>query len=94
MIKSIATATLVASIVAGTTAYAQGMLLDYASDRVIQKYSTSTCAQLKAMKGKPQTEKEKMALDFLRGDQQAREAFIDKIAAPVANKMFECGMFP
>jgi hypothetical protein len=35
-----------------------------------------------------------MALDFLRSDAQARKAFIDKIAAPVANKMFECGLFP
>ena len=73
---------------------AQGMLLDYAADRVIQKYATSSCDQLKAMKGKAKSEKEKIALDFLRNDSQARIAFIDKIAAPVANKMFECGMFP
>jgi hypothetical protein len=32
--------------------------------------------------------------DFLRNDAQTRVIFIDKIAAPVANKMFECGMFP
>jgi hypothetical protein len=31
---------------------------------------------------------------FLRNDSQARMAFIDKIAAPVLNKMFECGMIP
>jgi hypothetical protein len=41
-----------------------------------------------------QRKKEKLALEFLRGDTEARMAFIDKIAAPVANKMFECGMFP
>ena len=35
-----------------------------------------------------------MALDYLRNDAQARVAFINRIAAPVANKMFECGMFP
>jgi len=28
---------------------------------------------------------------FLRHDSQARVAFIDKVAAPVLNKMFECG---
>jgi hypothetical protein len=38
--------------------------------------------------------KEKAALEFLRNDDQARVAFIDKIAPVVANKMFECGMFP
>jgi len=75
-------------------AHAQGMLLDYAADRVIQKYTTSTCDQLKASRDQPPNEKEKAALDILRNDSQARQAFIDKIAAPVANKMFECGMFP
>jgi hypothetical protein len=84
-----------AFVVVGATAVrAQGMLLDYAADRVIQKYQTSTCDQLKAMKGEPPSLKEKEALDFLRGDDQARVTFIDRIAAPVANKMFECGMFP
>jgi hypothetical protein len=81
-------------IVGGVAAHAQGMLLDYAADRVIQKYQTSTCDQLKQMKSEGPSEKEKAALEFLRGDSQARQAFIDKIAAPVANKMFECGMFP
>ena len=85
----------VALIVAGAAAvHAQGMLLDYAADRVIQKYTTSSCEQLKAQRDDPKSDKEKMALDFLRNDSQARVTFIDKIAAPVANKMFECGMFP
>jgi hypothetical protein len=92
--SSIATLT-IACIVAGTAgAHAQGMLLEYAADRVIEKYQTSTCEELKQAKSQPPNEKEKAALDFLRGDAQARIAFIDKIAAPVANKMFECGMFP
>jgi len=94
--KSLKTATLVATlVVAGAAAaHAQGMLLDYAADRVIQKYQTSTCDQLKQQRTEPQSDKEKMALDYLRNDAQARVAFINRIAAPVANKMFECGMFP
>lgn len=80
-------------IVAGAVA-AQGMLLDFAADKVIQKYRTATCEQLKEQKGEPKSEKEKMALDFLRNDSQARVAFLDKVAAPVANKLFECGMIP
>jgi hypothetical protein len=94
MNKSIGAATVVLSLIVAGSAGAQGMLLDFAADRVIQKYQTSTCAQLKQQKGKPKSEKEKMAIEFLRNDSQARVAFIDKIAAPVANKMFECGMFP
>jgi hypothetical protein len=85
----------VVTIVAGAMgAHAQGMMLDYAADRVIQKYQTSTCEQLKQARSEGPSEKEKLALEFHRGDAQARTTFIDKIAAPVANKMFECGMFP
>jgi hypothetical protein len=31
---------------------------------------------------------------MLRSDPARRAAFIDKVAAPIANKMFECGMIP
>jgi hypothetical protein len=92
--KPIGIATFVSALIVAGAAAAQGMLLDYAADRVIQKYQTSTCEQLKALRDEPKSEKDKLAIDFLRNDTQARVAFIDKIAAPVANKMFECGMFP
>lgn len=95
MIKPIAAATLIAASIAGSTvAHAQGMLLDYAADRVIQKYQTSSCAQLKQARTEGPTDKEKAALAYLHDDAQARVEFINRIAAPVANKMFECDMFP
>ncbi|HTB46760.1 MAG TPA: hypothetical protein VK741_24290 [Acetobacteraceae bacterium] len=96
MSKSARMATLGATliVVGVTAAYAQGMLLDYAADRVIQKCQTSTCEQLKARRAEPKSEKELAALRFLHDDSQARMSFIDRIAAPVANKMFECDMFP
>ena len=96
MTRSICVAALTAGfvVVGMTVAYAQGMLLDAAADRVIQKYATSSCDELKKARAEGPSEKEKLALDFLRNDEQARVAFINKIAAPVANKMFECGMFP
>lgn len=94
MKKSIAVgASAVGLIVAGAVA-AQGMLLDYAAEQLIKKYEAASCEQLWAQKSQPKTMKEKEAIDFLRNDAQARMAFIDKIAAPVANKMFECGMIP
>ena len=71
-----------------------GTLLDYASDQVVQKFLSSSFEQLKAQKFEPKTDKEELALEFLRNDSQARAAFLDKIAAPVLNKMFECGMIP
>ena len=82
-----------AAIVAGAVA-AQGMILDLVANKVIQKYQTSTCEQLWAAKQQPKTAEEQKAINFLRNDPQAREAFLNKIAGPVSNKMFECGMIP
>jgi hypothetical protein len=87
-----AAAGLLALITAGA-ASAQGMLLDAAADKVIKKYQTATCEELKAPKPPP-SDKEKEAIEFLRNDSQARIFFINKIAAPVLNKMFDCGMIP
>ena len=94
--KLVAVAAVASVVVIGVavTVHSQGMLLDYAADRVIQKYQTSTCDELKKQRAEGPSAKEKQALEYLRGDSQARVFFIDKIAAPVANKMFECGMFP
>ncbi len=80
MRKSIGAVVLISALFVAGGAAAQGMLLDYAADRVIKKYQTSTCDELKAQKGEPPSEKEKLAIDFLRDDAQARVAFIDKIA--------------
>jgi hypothetical protein len=40
------------------------------------------------------TQREQEAVNFLRNDPQMRRMFIDRVAAPIANKMFECGMIP
>ena len=45
-------------------------------------------------KNKPKSTQEQEAITILRNDPQMRAAFIGKIAAPIANKMFECGMIP
>jgi hypothetical protein len=71
-------------------------LLDKIADKVIAKYQTSTCEQLwekKSQKAPPSPEEQK-AIAFLKSDPQMRQVFINKIAGPVANKMFECGMIP
>ena len=83
-----------AVIVAGGAAAQTGMLLDFAADQMVQKFQKSSCAELKAQKNTPPTDKEKEAAEFLRNDAQARAVFVKKVAAPVLNKMFECGMIP
>jgi len=101
MIKKIASASLFMGAIAllGTAINAQDFpILDKIADKVIQKYQQSTCEQLweeRAQKGKaPKPQMEQEALQMLKSDQQMRAAFINKVAAPIANKMFECGMIP
>jgi len=72
-------------------------IMDAMANKVIQKYQQSTCEQLwqqKSQKNKPQSAQEQEAISLLRNDPQMRAAFINKIAPPIANKMFDCGMIP
>ncbi len=71
-------------------------IMDKIADKVIQKYQTSTCEQLWQEKAKkaPPSQQEQKVIQVLKGDPQMRAAFINKVAAPIANKMFECGMIP
>jgi hypothetical protein len=69
-------------------------VLDRVAEKVIQKYQTSNCEQLWQQKGQPKPAEEERVINFLRTDPQMRHAFINKVAAPIANKMFECGMIP
>jgi hypothetical protein len=71
-------------------------VMDKVADKIILKYQQSTCEQLwikKSEKAPPSAE-EQRAIAFLNSDPQMRAAFIAKVAPPIANKMFECGMIP
>ena len=81
-------------VFAGVAAAQQYPMVDMVADNVIQKYQNSNCEQLWEQKGKPKSPREQEAIQMLRGDPQMRQYFINKIAGPVANKMFECGMIP
>jgi hypothetical protein len=71
-------------------------IMDKVADKIIQKYQTSTCEQLWVKKSEkvPPSAEEQKAIAFLKNDPQMRAAFINKIAPPIANKMFDCGMIP
>ena len=73
-------------------------LMEKVAERVIQKYQTSSCEQLAMQKGHPPTgeraEMEHRVIELLRNDPQMRTAFLNRVAAPIANKLFECGMIP
>jgi hypothetical protein len=84
----------VSALCAAGIAVGQGRIMDMVADKVIGKYQNATCQQLWEQKGQPKSPEEQKAVNFLRNDPQARTAFIDRVAAPIANKLFECGMIP
>jgi hypothetical protein len=87
-----------ALLFAGSAIAQQYPIMDMMADNLVQKYQQSSCEQLwreRAEKqGKPKPEREQQAVQMLRDDPQMRTAFINRVAAPILNKMFECGMIP
>jgi hypothetical protein len=69
-------------------------LLDMIADKVVQKYQQATCEQLWQQKAQPKSAQEQNLIQMLRTNPEARAEFINRVAAPMANKMFECGMIP
>jgi hypothetical protein len=73
-------------------------LMDKVAQKVIEKYQNSSCEQLAAQKHQPpagqQAEITKKVVGLLRSDPKMRQQFLNKVAAPIANKLFECGMIP
>ena len=103
MLKRLAVPLLLVTLLCVGSALAQQQqqqypMLDKVAQKIIDKYSSSTCEQLAASKGeKPTGEKAEMeqrAIEMLKKDPQMRQYFINKVAAPIANKLFECGMIP
>jgi hypothetical protein len=71
-------------------------ILDKVAAKVIAKYQNSSCEQLyqqKSQKAQPTPEEVKV-VQFLHSDPQMKTVFINKVAAPIANKMFDCGLLP
>jgi len=82
------------ALVASGLVLAQYPVLDNIAQKTIGKYQAATCEQLWEARGKPKSPEEQKAIELLRSDPQRRSYFLNKIAGPVANKMFECGMIP
>lgn len=79
---------------AGVSSAQQYPIMDEVANKVIQKYEQSSCEQLWQKRGQPPSPREQQAIQLLRQDPQMRAAFIGRVAAPIANKMFECGLIP
>ena len=72
-------------------------MIDQLAQKVVQKYRNSSCEQLAEERSQPRAPKgemEQRAIAVLRSDPQMRTEFINRVAAPVANKLFEWGLIP
>jgi hypothetical protein len=73
-------------------------MADMLAQKIIDKYTNSTCQQLAEKKSQPpageRAQMEQRVIQALKNDPQMRTYFINKVAGPIANKMFECGMIP
>ena len=79
----------------GSLVFAQQFpMLDAVANKVAQKYQSSSCEQLWEKKGQPKSPEEQRVIGMLKSDPAMRTEFINRVAAPIANKMFECGMIP
>jgi hypothetical protein len=84
------------TLATGTYAQDQYPILDKVPAKVIAKYQTTRCQELMQKRANPEppSAQEVKVIQFLKSDPQMRMVFINKVAAPIANKMFACGMIP
>lgn len=94
MNKRISVAVGTAALLVAGMVLGQGPILDMVANKVIAKYQGASCEQLWMQKGQPKSAEEQRVLTFLKNDPQARTAFLNQVAGPITNKMFECGMIP
>ena len=73
-------------------------IMEKLAQTVIETYQTSSCQSLAQQQSQPpsghKAHKAQRALQTLRNDPQMRPAFLHRVAAPLANTRFACGMIP
>jgi len=73
-------------------------LIDKLAAQVVSHYENSSCQQIAAKKQQPpsaqQAQAEQKAVQYLHQNPQAAQYFIGKVATPIANKLFQCGIIP
>ncbi|MFO1394601.1 MAG: hypothetical protein U1F09_12625 [Steroidobacteraceae bacterium] len=69
-------------------------MLDKVANKVIAKYQNSSCEQLFVQQNQPKSAEEQKFVQLLQSDPQLQQAFFAKVAAPIATKLFSCGLLP
>jgi hypothetical protein len=80
----------------GAEAQSQYPVMDSVANTIVQKYQNSTCEQLWEKKAAhaPLTMEQVRIVTFLKDDANMRAAFMQIVAPPIVNKMFDCGLIP
>ena len=94
MNRLIAAGAVVAVAFAGLALAQQYPIMDALANRVIQKYQSESCEEIMQNRGKAKSPEEERVIGMLRSDPKMQQAFLNKVAAPIANKMFSCGLIP
>jgi len=92
MIKQISITTV--ALAAGVAIAQQFPMLDNVANKVVQKYQGMSCEQLWAQKAQPKSAEEQRVIGLLKSDPAMRTEFLNHVAGPITNKMFDCGMIP
>ena len=84
-----------AALLMAPAANAQDMVAMLAQ-KIVQKYQATSCTDLAAKKANPAppSPMEAKVVAALKADPAKRQEFINLIAGPIANKMFDCGLIP
>ena len=73
-------------------------MMEKIAAKVVEHYQTTSCEALAQEKAQPKSgqkaQMEQKAIEQLRSDANMRKQFLNKVAGPIANKLFECGMIP
>jgi hypothetical protein len=71
-------------------------LMDDVAHKIVEKYQNSTCEQLLVRRSAhaPPTMEETRIVTYLHDDQNMRLAFMQIVAPPIVNRMFDCGLIP
>ncbi len=83
-----------AALATGVVLAQQFPVLDNVANKVVQKYQSMTCEQLWAQKSQPKSAEEQRVIGLLKSDPAMRTEFLNRVAGPITNKMFDCGMIP
>src|SRR5580704_3464149 len=96
--RLIASLMLIGAFLSGSAQQNEYPRMEKVAQKVIEKYQSTSCEDLTAQKQQPpdpqQAAMKQKVVGLLKNDPKMREQFLNKVAGPIANKMFECGMVP